>query len=109
MIATDFDAVDLTCKIGDLTHAVNVEWEDYNKATITEDIVGYTIDQGTVNHSHVQISTLTISAEKLKAIIEEQGLNTDWACKVQSIRFPKSRQERKDLNIEYLLIGEKFN
>lgn len=109
IIATDyFDAIDLKCEIGNLTHAVNVEWENYNSKPIKVDAEGYTIDQGVLDNNNVQTSTLTISADELKTIFKERGLYTTWGCTVQSIKFPRSKRGRRNLIVEYLLIGKKL-
>ena len=102
-----FTAESLTCVVGDLEQAVRITWEDYNNVTITDDMEGYTINHTTssIEAENVQTSTLTITAAKLETIVRYEGLATNWACKVQSVRFPQSTIARKNLKLEYLIIG----
>ena len=101
----------MTCVVGDLEEKVQVTWEDYNNITITDGTKGYIFNHSTFSIDNdtaesVQTSTLTIIAAKLETIVRNEGVVTNWACKVQSIRFPRSKMERRSIRLEYLIIGK---
>jgi len=80
----------LTCKIGDITAAVDVKWKDKDGGDITDTQEGYTITKGSVNQKKVQESTLTISPTQL------QKLNTSspvtYQCSAKSSQYPQSKE-----------------
>ena len=89
-----------------MTQKVHVTWEDVDGEEITNGTDGYIVNQGTVDFDNVQRSTLTITAARLKSVVEHEGRYTTWKCKVRSTQFPLSDMFEKDLIVEFPKYGE---
>ena len=89
-----------------MTQKVHVTWEDADGEEITNGTDGYIVNQGTVDFDNVQRSTLTITAARLKSVVEHEGRYTTWKCKVRSTQFPLSDMFGKDLIVEFPKYGE---
>ena len=94
----------LTCNIGDVTQAVDVTWKDNDVKDITHNQGWYTINEGTVNGSNVQVSTLTIAAATLGALDTSSPLT--WKCAAKSTLYPDSENSTySDMVVTFLQFG----
>ena len=80
----------LTCKIGDVTQAVDVTWKDKDNKDMTHNQRGYSFNKGTVDSSNVQVSTLTVTAAMLGTLDISSPLT--WKCAAKSTLYRKSEK-----------------
>ena len=100
-----FEGQMLTCNIGDLTQDVEVFWKDYDGTDITEGVGGHAITKGTIDHSNVQTSTLTIAAAALETL--DRSLSLTWKFAAKSTLYPDSEKSAySDVVVSFLVFGK---
>ena len=108
MKATTAVAQTLTCKIGDVTEAVDVTWKDKDDNLIKHGQEGYVVTNGTVDESDVQVSTLTIEPSILSNV--NNTLPVTWKCSAKSTLFPdSSTSPDQNVVVTFLALGKIFS